>query len=154
LVPLVCGTSVKKGKSARPASPTEGRRKTMRKIALVLALAAMLVPLGAAVAFAADQIIHCRSSVCIGSGNRDLVYERVGNRKNDDIRLKGGNDKVLANAYTRDRDIVRGGSGFDKINVADGDTRDTAGAGSGRNWCIVDSRAELTGGCTRVDIVR
>jgi hypothetical protein len=61
---------------------------------------------------------------------------------------------VLASAYTNDTDIIKGGSGFDKINVADGDERDTAGAGSGRNWCIVDSRAELTPGCTRVDVVR
>jgi hypothetical protein len=68
--------------------------------------------------------------------------------------LKGGDDKVLASAYTRDRDVIRGGSGFDKINVHDGDRRDVAGAGSGRNWCIVDARNELTPGCTRVDIVR
>jgi hypothetical protein len=145
---------LREGEVGATGLTTEERRKRMRKIVLLLALTTMLVPLGAAVAFAADQIIHCRSSLCIASGNRDLVYERVGNRKADDIRLKGGDDKVLANAYTNDRDLVRGGSGFNKINVADGDTRDRAGAGSGRNWCIVDSRAELTGGCTRVDIVQ
>jgi hypothetical protein len=125
-----------------------------KKIVLMVALAAMLVPLGAAAAFAADQIVQCRTLVCVSSGNRDLVYERIGNRKDDHIRLKGGNDRVLANAYHNDTDIIKGGSGFDKINVADGDTRDRAGAGSGRNWCIVDSRAELTPGCTRVDVVR
>jgi hypothetical protein len=126
----------------------------MRKVVLLVALAAMLVLLGAAAAFATDQTIQCRKPICFGSGNRDLVYERVGNRLADDIRLRGGDDRVLANAYHRDTDIVRGGSGFDKINVADGDRRDTAGAGSGRNWCIVDARIELTQGCTRVDIVR
>ena len=126
----------------------------MRRIAMMVALAVLLVPLGAAAAFAADQIIQCRAIPCYGSGNYDLVYERVGNGKNDHIILKGGDDRVLANAYGKDVDVVSGGSGFDKINVADGDTRDTAGAGSGRNWCIVDSRAELTPGCTRVDIVR
>ena len=125
----------------------------MRKIAMMVALAVLLVPLGAAAAFAADQIIQCRSTPCYGSGNYDLVYERVGNGKNDEIILKGGNDRVLANAYTNDVDVVRGGSGFDKINVADGDTRDTAGAGDGgRDWCIVDSRAELTRSCERVTI--
>lgn len=119
---------------------------------MMVALVMVLVPLGAAAAFAADQIIQCRNSPCYGSGNRDLIYERVGNKKNDKIIMRGGNDKVLANAYTNDRDIVKGGTGFDKINVADGDTRDRAGAGSGRNWCIVDSRAELTPGCSRVTI--
>ncbi len=85
--------------------------------------------------------------------NYDLVYERVGNGKNDEIILRGGNDKVLANAYRFDTDVVRGGSGFDKINVADGDNRDTAGAGDGgRDWCIVDSRAELGSGCERVTV--
>ena len=123
-----------------------------KKIVLMVALAAMLVPLGAAAAFAADQIIQCRTLECVASGNRDLVYERVGNGKNDEIILRGGDDRVVASAYTNDVDVVRGGSGFDKINVADGDTRDTAGAGSGRNWCIVDSRAELTAGCSRVTI--
>ena len=118
---------------------------------MMVALVMVLVPLGAAAAFAADQIIQCRTSPCYGSGNRDLIYERVGS-KNDEIIMKGGDDRVLANAYTNDTDVVRGGSGFDKINVADGDTRDRAGAGSGRNWCIVDSRAELTAGCTRVTI--
>ena len=123
----------------------------MRKIAMMVALAVLLVPLGAAAAFAADQIIQCRTSPCYGSGNNDLIYERIG-QKPDDIVMRGGNDKVLASAYGRDTDVVRGGSGFDKINVADGDTRDRAGAGSGRNWCIVDSRAELTAGCTKVTI--
>ena|SRR5918997_4259446 len=123
----------------------------MRKIAMMVALAVLLVPLGAAAAFAADQIIQCRTSPCYGSGNNDLIYERIG-QKPDDIVMRGGDDRVLANAYGRDTDVVRGGSGFDKINVADGDTRDRAGAGSGRNWCIVDSRAELTAGCTKVTI--
>lgn len=120
---------------------------------MMVALAVLLVPLGAAAAFAADQIIQCRTDPCYGSGNYDLIYERVGNSKNDTIILKGGNDKVLASAYTNDVDVVKGGSGFDKVNVADGDTRDTAGAGDGgRDWCIVDSRAEVGGGCERVTV--
>ena len=123
----------------------------MRRIALMVALAMVLVPLGAAAAFAADQIIHCRSTPCYGSGNYDLVYERVGNGKNDEIILRGGNDRVQANAYTNDVDVVRGGSGYDKIDVRDHDGRDTAGGGDGgRDWCIVDSRAEVGSGCERV----
>ena len=122
----------------------------MRRIAMMLALVVLLVPLGAAVAFAADQIIQCRTSPCYGSGNYDLIYERVGNGKNDTIIMRGGNDRVVANSYTNDYDVVRGGTGFDRINVADGDTRDVASGGRGRDVCIVDSRAEVGGGCTRV----
>jgi hypothetical protein len=126
----------------------------MRKqIAMMVAVVVMLVPLVAAAAFAADQIIQCRSTPCYGSGNSDLVYERVGNRKNDRIILKGGNDRVQANAYNRDIDVVRGGKGFDKIDVEDNDRRDTAGGGDGgRDWCIVDSRSEAGPGCERVTV--
>ena len=124
----------------------------MRRIAMMVALVMVLAVVGAGAAFARDQIIQCNTIPCYGSGGDDLIYERVGNGKNDEIRMRGGSDNVVANSYTNDRDIVRGGTGFDKINVADGDTRDTAGAGSGRNWCIVDSRAELTAGCSRVTI--
>lgn len=123
----------------------------MRKIVMMVALAVLLVPLGAGLAFASDQIIQCRSKPCIGSGNRDLIYERVGNRKADTIILKGGDDRVLANAYTNDTDRVRGGSGFDRLDVRDGDTRDRVGIGDGgRDVCIVDSRAEAGRGCARV----
>ena len=124
-----------------------------KKMAMMVALVMVLAVVGAGAAFARDQIIHCNAIPCYGSsGGEDLIYERVGNGKNDEIIMRGGDDNVVASSYTNDRDIVRGGSGFDKINVADGDTRDTAGAGSGRNWCIVDSRAELTPGCSRVTI--
>ena len=125
----------------------------MRRIAVGLATVMVLSVLVAGVALAADQIIQCRNTPCYGSGNYDLVYERVGNGRNDEIISKGGNDKVLASAYTNDVDVVKGGSGFNKINVADGDTRDTAGAGDGgRDWCIVDSKAELGSGCERVTV--
>jgi hypothetical protein len=68
------------------------------------------------------------------------------------IIVKGGHDLVLANAYTNDTDIVKGGTGYDKINVADGDRHDTASGGSGGDWCIVDSRSEATASCTRVTV--
>jgi hypothetical protein len=124
-----------------------------KKIAMIVALVVVLVPLAASVAFATDQIIQCRSTPCYGSGNNDLIYERIGNRKNDKIILKGGDDRVLANAYTNDRDVIRGGTGFDRINVADGDKRDHAGGGDGgRDYCIVDSRSEAGSGCERVTV--
>jgi hypothetical protein len=131
-----------------------GRRSQMsKKIVMTVALVVMVVPLVAGVAFATDQIIQCRHTPCYGSGNDDLVYERVGNSKNDRIILKGGRDRVLANAYTNDADVIRGGSGFDRINVADGDRRDSAGGGDGgRDYCIVDVRIEAGPGCERVTV--
>jgi hypothetical protein len=81
---------------------------------------------------------------CVSTGDYDRVLERRGNGLRDDIALEGGNDLVLANKYTRDRDGVRGGTGRDKINVADGDT---ANGGKGRDYCIVDSRSEVGASC-------
>ena len=124
----------------------------MRKLAMVLALVVMLVPLVAAAAFAADQLIYCKAAPCYGSRNDDKIYERKGNGVFDKIIMKGGHDLVLANGYTNDTDIVKGGTGYDKINVADGDRHDTASGGKGGDWCIVDSRSELGGGCSRVTV--
>ena len=125
----------------------------MRKLMMVVALVVVMVPLLGAAAFAADQLIQCRSIPCYGSGNDDLILERIGNGKDDKIYAKGGHDLVLANKYTRDKDIVRGGGGgFDKINVRDGDPLDRIRAGAGaHDWCITDANSELGGGCERVN---
>jgi hypothetical protein len=84
----------------------------------------------AAAAFAADQLIQCKAAPCYGSSNDDKILERKGN----------------------DRDVVKGGTGYDKINVADGDRFDTASGGKAGDWCIVDSRSEVGTGCTRVTV--
>jgi len=124
----------------------------MRKLTMVVAMVVMLVPLIAAAAFAADQLIQCQAAPCYGSGNDDKILERKGNGVFDKIIMKGGHDVVLANGYTNDRDIVKGGTGYDKINVADGDRFDTASGGTAGDWCIVDSRSEVGTGCTRVTV--
>jgi hypothetical protein len=124
----------------------------VRKIAMMVALVMVLVPLGAAAAFAADQIIRCKAAPCYGTGNDDKIYEIPRNGAFDKIIMKGGHDLVLANAYTNDRDIVKGGTGYDKIKVNDGDRLDTASGGKGGDWCIVDSRSEVGTGCTRVSV--
>lgn len=69
----------------------------MRKLMIVVALVVMLVPLFAAAAFAAEQLIYCKSAPCYGSGNDDKIYERKGNRVFDKIIMKGGHDLILAN---------------------------------------------------------
>lgn len=71
----------------------------------------------------------------------------------DRILLRGGDDQVRANAYTRDRDVIKGSSGFDLIYVDDGDTRDKIYGGKGRDKCYVDATSEAIQGCSRV-IVR
>jgi hypothetical protein len=124
----------------------------LRKSAMVLLVVVMLVPLLAAAAFAADQLIYCKAAPCYGSGNDDKIFERKGNGVFDKIIMKGGHDVVKANEYTNDRDVVKGGTGYDKINVADGDRFDTASGGTAGDWCIVDSRSEVGGGCTRVTV--
>jgi hypothetical protein len=127
----------------------------VRKLMMVLGLA-MVVPLAAAAALAAEgQLIQCRSSEpCYGGNGDDKIFERIGNRKDDVIVPRGGGDRVLANKYTNDTDVVRRGGGSDRINVADGDTLDTANGGKGRDLCIVDSRKEVGTSCFRFEVRR
>ena len=125
----------------------------MRKIAMGLAMVLVLSVMAAGVALAANQIIRCAGIPCTASGNDDLVYERAGNRLNDEIYLKGGDDQVRAGRYTNDRDEIYGSSGFDLIYVDDGDTHDRIRGGKGNDKCYVDARREAVSGCSRV-IVR
>ena len=118
-------------------------------MAVIMALSALF----ATAAFAGNQIIQCAGIPCFATGKSDLIYERKGNGLNDRILLRGGNDQVRANAYTRDRDVVRGGSGFDLIYVNDGDIHDRISAGPGNDKCYVDARVEAVSGCSAV-IVR
>jgi hypothetical protein len=128
----------------------------MRKLMLVLGLALVLVPLLAAVALAAEgQLIQCTNVLpCTGSKGDDKILERIGDGKHDRIVARGGGDLVLANKYTADTDVVSGGGGSDKINVADGDTLDTANGGKGGDLCIVDARREAGSSCASVDVQR
>jgi hypothetical protein len=125
----------------------------MRKTMMVVALVVVMVPLVGAAAFAAGQLIQCKSMPCYGGKGDDQILERIGNGQPDKIIARGGYDLILANKYNQDIDVVTGGSGWDQINVADGDISDTAGGGAGRHdWCIVDVRSELGRGCEKVTI--
>ena len=125
----------------------------MRKAMMALALAVVLVPPFAAVALAQQgEVIQCHSVPCYGSKGDDRIMERIGDGKKDVIGAKGGDDLVLANEYTNDRDVVRGGRGRDKINVADGDKRDLANGGPGRDLCIVDAKKEAGTSCASVRV--
>jgi len=133
----------------------QGREEScMRKLMMVLSLAMVLVPLFAAVALAESQLIQCTTIPCYGDSGDDKILERIGDGKNDEIIPRGGVDLVLANKYTSDTDLVRGGGGFDRINVADGDKLDTANGGTGRDICIVDARREAGTSCASVQVQR
>ena len=130
-----------------------------RKAVSVAVVAAMLVVLAAGVAVAdrtVQALIQCQTIPCFANNDSNIVYERIGNGKADDIRLRGGNDIVRANRYGNDTDRVSGGPGYDRINVRDGDTRDFVSAGDsyGGNWCIVDSRSEAGANCTKITFGR
>jgi len=95
---------------------------------------------------------QCAGSPCTGTNGPDKLYERGGNGTGDRIYGRGGGDVLLANEWTRDRDILRGGRGKDRLNVNDGDSRDTVSGGKRFDICIVDSRGELGGGCEAVRV--
>ena len=97
-----------------------------------------------------NQTIQCTGWPCYATGKSDLIYEREGNRLRDRILLRGGDDQVRANAYTRDRDVIKGSSGYDLIYVDDGDTRDKIYGGKGRDKCYVDAASEVIQGCSRI----
>jgi Ca2+-binding RTX toxin-like protein len=140
----------------------------VRRITLLAALAVALLALGAGAVFAQEQqqegtieedgvfvkannqVIHCHGIPCTASGNDDLVYERVGNRKKDRILLRGGDDQVRADTFKRDKDIIKGSSGFDLIYVNDGDTKDRIFGGKGRDKCYVDAASEVVSGCSQI----
>ena len=122
----------------------------MRRIAMMLAVVMALSAFIATAAYAGNQIIRCAGIPCYATGKSDLVYERKGNGLNDRIILRGGNDQVRAQGYTRDRDVIKGGSGYDLIYVDDGDTKDKIYGGRGRDKCFVDAKSEAVSGCSRV----
>ena len=125
----------------------------MRRMATMLALSVALLAVSAGAVLAANQIIRCAGQPCTATGNDDLVYERSGNRLNDTIYLKGGDDQVRANGFTRDQDLIYGSSGYDLIYVNDGDRNDRIRGGKGNDKCYVDARSEVVSGCSSV-IVR
>jgi hypothetical protein len=137
----------------------------MRKTLVLLAATAAMLALVAASALASgtgvrnatvttprtgNQTIQCTGIPCYATGKSDLIFERQGNRLRDRILLRDGDDQVRANAYGRDRDVIKGSSGYDLINVNDGDTRDKIFGGRGRDKCYVDATSEAISDCSRI----
>ncbi len=135
------------------------------KVAMILALAAVLVAVAVntvlaqspsaspASAPSATKSKQCYSKPCYGNASREVIYERIGDRKSDLIRAFGNYDRLHANTYSRDTDQLYGFGGDDFVYVDDGDTLDAAGGGSGYDWCYVDATIEAANTCEQV-IVR
>jgi hypothetical protein len=93
---------------------------------------------------------QCYSKPCYGNANREVIYERIGDRKSDLIRAFGNFDRLHANTYSRDKDQLYGFGGDDFVYVDDGDTKDAAVGGSGFDWCYVDATIEAANSCEKV----
>ena len=117
-------------------------------LGMALLLACMAA--GAAVADHRFNEINCenRDLPCNGTNDRDLMHERQGTVK-DVINGKDGKDVLDANNFNFDRDRLSGGDRADKILANDGDGRDVAKGGAGRDICYVDP-GDRTAACNVV----
>ena len=119
---------------------------------MVLGLAMVFAVLAAGVAGADHRFneINCenRDLPCNGTNDRDLMHERQGTVK-DVMYGKGGEDVLDANNFNFDRDRLYGGARGDKLLTNDGDGRDVAKGGKGRDICYVDP-GDRTVGCNVV----
>ena len=137
----------------------------MGKVTKVLIMAAVLLAVAAvavgaqsatapsAVGASSTTSKQCYSNPCHGSANRETIYERIGDRKSDNIRGYGRNDRLHANTYSKDTDQVYAhGGGTNYLYVNDGDTLDGAIGGRGYDYCYVDATVEASNTCDRVRV--
>ncbi len=98
----------------------------MRRGTMLLAAIAVMVALFAAAAYAAT---------IEGTERSDFLFE---SQRNDTIDGNDGHDKILAQTFPYDVDVLQGHSGRDLLNARDGDRKDTLNGGSGWDKCIGD----------------
>jgi hypothetical protein len=108
----------------------------MRKMFMVLAVAALLAAIAAPAALAISKA--CTATPCSGTNGADKLRERVGKGLADNISGKGGKDTLRSDLYGSDRDVLKGGSGNDILNARDRDSRDTLDGGPGDDECRGD----------------
>jgi hypothetical protein len=109
----------------------------------MLGVAMLLVMVAAGVAMA--RTAQCNDIPCNGTQNEDTLYERQGTVR-DAIYGFGAHDVLDANTFNFDRDRLYGGDQGDKLLTNDGDGRDVARGGAGRDVCLVD-RGDRTVNC-------
>jgi hypothetical protein len=128
-----------------------------KKTAMMMAMAAVvLVALvvgsaGTALAQTIGGVIQCDDIPCVGTGDNQVLFERVGDGVRDRMLAKGDHDHLDARDYTDDRDVAKGGGGHDILLVNDGDAMDGAIGGPGDDTCVVDAAIEAAlGTCENV----
>jgi hypothetical protein len=130
--------------------------RTKKKIAMLVAMAAVVVVLvalvgsGPASAQMIWGVIQCDSDPCYATGAHEVVFEQVGDGVADNIYAQGGHDNLRAQNYTNDNDTANGGYGNDVLHVNDGDALDGAVGGSGFDICVVDATIEAADTCEHV----
>lgn len=107
----------------------------MQRVAMMFGLVIVLVFVAAGVALAMQGA--CDSSPCTGSDQDDLLYERVGDKKDRIYGLKGS-DLIDANTFPGETDLLYGQDQRDRLLTNDGDGRDVVRGGAGHDTCIVD----------------
>jgi hypothetical protein len=127
--------------------------KRKKRIVMVLTLAVVLVMLvgsGTALAQVIGEPIQCESVPCVGTGDHQVLLERVGDGVLDRMIAQGGHDSLDARAYTNDRDVAKGSGDHDLLRVNDGDAMDGAIGGPGFDTCVVDASIEAADTCETV----
>ena len=142
-------------KRAPPQEGKEAQMRTKKKIAMMVAIAAIVLMalVGSGPALAQKVImgvIQCGSNPCVATGGHQIVFEQLGNGVADNIYAQDGHDNLRAQNYTNDNDTANGGSGHDVLHVNDGDALDGAVGGSGFDICVVDAAVEASDTCERV----
>lgn len=123
----------------------------MRRPVMMFGMGILLVFVAAGVAMAVTKT--CGNKLpCKGTDNDDVLYERIGDNE-DRIFGFDGRDVIDANTFTRDRDILHGGSQSDRLLTNDTDGRDVAHGGRGRDTCWVNP-GDGTRNCQQVHRLR
>ena len=115
-------------------SPIKGEK--MRRLVMMLGMAMLLVFVAAGVALAVTK--QCNNVPCDGTDNEDVLYERQGTVKDRIFGFKA-HDVIDANTFNFDTDKLYGGDNGDKLLTNDGDSRDVARGGAGRDVCYIDN---------------
>jgi hypothetical protein len=118
-----------------------------KKIATLVGVVALMTMLLAPVALAVNK--QCTSNPCWGTNSRDTLYERRGNGVPDTIIGRRYGDRINANAFRADRDVLDGQRGNDRLKAQDRDGRDELYGGPGFDICYIDE-GDFTRGCEEV----
>ena len=129
--------------------PPRKEKQQVRRMFMLVGLMTIMVIVAAGVALAVTKT--CKDVPCRGTANDDVLYERIGNEKRDRIYGLKGNDDMSAALYSNDKDRLFGGPHGDRIVVNDGDNRDLAAGGRGRDTCFIDA-GDQTRSCARTNV--